>query len=495
MDKVVEEYIVTADMVPAQVKIIRSDNEDVPIYDVGLPEMGEGTEALLTNLREELAEYVPLEVESITDPEKLVVLKKAFYEEVKKVLTKHLAKDKNIDLLSGVLVHRMYGLGFIDIILADDLLEEIAINGAKQNLVVYHRKHGWCKTTVKLESEEQIYNLSSQIGRKVGREINSLHPIMDAHLLTGDRVASTLFPITTAGNTLTIRRFSRTPLTVIHMISPEYKTLSLEIAALMWLALQYELNVLVAGGTASGKTSMLSALAAFLPPSQRILTIEDTREIFLPETLHWNWVPMTTRNANPEGKGEVTMLDLMISSLRMRPDRILVGEVRRKEQAETMFEAMHTGHSVYTTIHADTVEQVKRRLLEPPIEIPKVQAESLHIILIQFRDRRKGIRRVLEVAEVLTGGDEELDTNFLYRWRPRDDVFEKANASIRLYEELNIHTGMTHQEIDNDLKEKESILKWMLENDHKTIDQVGEVLRQYYKDKEGLMKRIRGEGS
>jgi flagellar protein FlaI len=126
-----------------------------------------------------------------------------------------------------------------------------------------------------------------------------------------------------------------------------------DMAALLWQAMQYEMNVLVAGGTASGKTSALNGLVALVQPFQRILTIEDTRELMLP-TYQWNWIPMITRLPNPEGLGEVTMLDLLVNALRMRPDRIVMGEIRRKREAEVLFEAMHTGHSVYSTMHADT---------------------------------------------------------------------------------------------------------------------------------------------
>ena len=488
--RLVDSYVITADNVPAKINIYKIQDDNVPLYEISMPELGAATEAFLANLREDLADKVPLDIENAIDPKKSAKLKENFYQEVKQVLLQHLPKEKNVDIIAGVLVHRMYGLGFIDVIMSDDLLEELAINGSKQPLALYHKKFGWCKTNFWIKNEEEIYNLSSQIGRKIGREISSLHPLMDAHLLSGDRVASTLFPITTGGNTITIRRFSRSPWTIIHMISPEFKTVSVEIAALLWLAIQYELNIMVAGGTASGKTSLLSALSALTPPNQRIISIEDTREVSLPEHLQWNWIPMSSRSANPEGKGEITMLDLMVASLRMRPDRIIVGEVRRKEQAETMFEAMHTGHSVYTTMHADTVEQVKRRLLEPPIEIPQMQAESLHLVLIQIRDRRRGFRRSLELAEVLSGGTEKLETNFLYRWRPRTDTFEKVNDSIRIFEDLNIHTGMTPEEINNDLKEKEMILNWMINNDVKDIDKVGKFMKIYYNNKQRLLDII-----
>jgi flagellar protein FlaI len=181
----------------------------------------------------------------------------------------------------------------------------------------------------------------------------------------------------------------------------------------------------------------------------------------------------------------------MIASLRMRPDRIIVGEIRRRAQAETLFEAMHTGHSVYATMHADTAQQVKRRLIEPPIQIPKAELEALQLVLIQYRDRRKGIRRTLELAEVLTGAKEELEFNYLYRWRPRTDTFEKASNSIRVLEDLNLHTGMTPKEIEEDLREKENILQWMLDKKIYDIHQVGSVMRLYYKTPDVLLEAVR----
>jgi archaeal flagellar protein FlaI len=484
---ILEKYNINSDNVIGNVIIYESDQENVPMYDLKTPEIGSATEALLSELREELVQDMPVDVSGITDASKMQDLKNLVLEKITKKLKEKLPdkNEKNIEIISGMMLHRLYGLGFIEIIMADNYLEEISINGANQPVSVYHKKYGWCKTSIFLNSEEEIYNLSSQIGRKTGRELNNLNPIMDSHLMTGDRVASTLFPISTSGNTITIRRFARNPWTIISLI--QNGTLNKEIAAFLWQAIQYELNILVAGGTASGKTSILSAVSSLMPPNQRLISIEDTREIFLPEPLHWNWIPMTTRNKNPEGQGEVTMLDLMISSLRMRPDRIIVGEVRRKDQAETMFEAMHTGHSVYATMHADTVDQVRRRLEEPPIQIPKAEIESLHLILVQYRDRRKGVRRSLELAEILTGGKEEIGINYLYRWIARDDKFEVDNESIRVVEELNLHTGMTPAEIKKDLKEKAQILDWLVKNEISEINQLGSIMKIYYKDPQKIL--------
>jgi flagellar protein FlaI len=266
------------------------------------------------------------------------------------------------------------------------------------------------------------------------------------------------------------------------------RTLSVEMAALLWQAVHYELNIIIAGGTASGKTSMLNTLCSLIPPFQRIITIEDTRELSLPNFV-WNWVPLLTRNPNPEGMGEVSMLDLLIASLRMRPDRVILGEIRRKNEAEVLFEAMHTGHAVYSTMHADTSVQALKRLIEPPFEIPMIELESLHLIVVQYRDRRTNIRRTLEISEIVPGiGEEELTMNHIYSWRARTDKFEKLKEPERLYDVLNLHTGMTKKEVDEDLKDRQTILEWMLKNKMYNIDEVGEIMARYYNDPEEFIK-------
>jgi len=304
---------------------------------------------------------------------------------------------------------------------------------------------------------------------------------MDAHLVSGDRVSATLFPISTLGDTITIRRFARNPWTIVDFIDPKMNTLSSEMAAFLWLSIQYEMNMLVVGGTASGKTSTLNTLCHLIPPSQRTITIEDTRELSLPSYLKWNWIPLTTRNPNPEGKGGVGMLELMVGSLRMRPDRVIVGEVRRRREAEVLFEAMHTGHAVYSTVHADNAPQLIRRLTNPPIELPANELQALHLVIVQYRDRRKGVRRTSEITELTSGAAGQATLNPIYRWRPRTDTFDKVNDSLRVIEELNMHTGMTVEEIKTDISEKKLILEWMLRNNVRTVDQVGSMVGFYYK--------------
>ncbi|MEM3543370.1 MAG: ATPase, T2SS/T4P/T4SS family, partial [archaeon] len=316
-------------------------------------------------------------------------------------------------------------------------------------------------------------------------------PLMDAYLYTGDRVNATLAPISQKGNTITIRKFARKPWTITQFIA--LKTISSEVAALIWEAVQYELNIMVTGGTGSGKTSFLNVMAPFIQPNHRIISIEDTRELNLPERLHW--IPLVTRTATPEGKGEVSMLDLMINSLRMRPDRLFVGEIRRHQEAEVLFEAMHTGHSVYSTVHAENADQLKRRLTTPPISISEELLESLHLIVVQYRHRRLGIRRTYEVAEIVPSGMQAgkvtMDVRTLYKWKAKEDVIVKDKDSLRLFDELMLVAGFTPSELKQDLSEKKAILDFMVKSKIFDLNNVCEMISLYYASPEEVLKKVR----
>jgi type IV secretory pathway ATPase VirB11/archaellum biosynthesis ATPase/intein/homing endonuclease len=1005
-EKILEKYSVVADNVTGEVEIKRVAEELVPIYNLKLPEIGKGTEALINKIREKLIVEIPVKTTELLDITAIESLKKRFetkgLEMIKKELPK--VKEETAKYLVGLLIHEMLGLGILEMPLADPNLEEIVINTSTEPAWVYHKKFGWLKTNIRILNEADILNFASIIGRRVGRQITILNPLMDAHLTTGDRVNATLFPISTKGNTLTIRKFRRAPWTITDFI--KNKTISPEVASWVWLAIQYELNMIVAGGTASGKTSLLNVFMAFIPPNHRVVSIEDsvsgkeeiivkvddkikrkkiedffmenekesdciypenlevlsmdkkgriefkkvlkifrhyvkkplyeislasgrkikvtgdhslfslsqnlkiepvkvcelkvgdriatprkivlseeireldlseylnipgafvtgeslkkfleskegreflikqiptqlrcrrrfyrkkgilplklfkilkkekkikfndliifkshgksklplilkldedvcfffgcwigdgsydkrsviismfdqesmdrfkklcekygfslkkhsdgyslminssllknvmvaigfvgdsfskripefifsiprrlkgeflkgifsaegwvrkhevaissyskdlmkdiqallldfgillrikeykdklgkiycqgnisnikflqifsieigfaqgykrrnlesllsrnikdvsdviplpkyvyrelkyifrdnlpisyfswkswhgayrnshigreyfrklvlsnskksenitnpidgkalidlatndifwdeiveirkeeyegyvydlsveenenfvcnniiahnTRELQLPNFLHW--VPLTTREPNPEGRGGVEMLDLLVNSLRMRPDRIIVGEIRRAREAEVLFEAMHTGHSVYATVHADTAEQTYKRLVNPPISVPEIMLESLHLIAVCFRDRRLGIRRIWELAEIVPAGEAGkvgARINVLYRWKPIKDVIEKENESVRLIEELRMHTGMSEKEIQEDLREKQKILNWFVKYNVNKVNAIGRVVSEYYINREEVLKAI-----
>lgn len=487
--KVIESYEVSAAGFRAGITIAETE-EFVRSYSVRIPEIGPATLSILKQVREEMIKQSAIKTHEILDPRITEILQQKFREQAGALIEKYLPGfgKKEKDQLTGYLINEMLGLGDIEILLADDKLEEVVINNSREPIWVYHKRWGWLKTDIMVESEEKILDYSNLVGRRVGRQITTLNPLMDAHMISGDRVNATIFPISTKGNTLSVRKFARKPWTITDMI--KINTLNTEVSALLWMAIQYELSILVGGGTGTGKTSMLNALMPFVQPNQRIISIEDTRELNLPDYLHW--VPMTTREANPEGKGEISMLDLMVNALRMRPDRMVVGEIRRTREAEVLFEAMNTGHSVYSTLHADRAEQVKRRLTTQPIAVPESVIPALHLVIVQYRQRRLGIRRTWEVAEVIPVGEtaEKAGAEFrmLYRWKPREDRIDKDKESVRVMTELEILTGMTEREILSDMEDKKEVLNWMVKRDISDINDVGRLMAMYYRDSELVLE-------
>ena len=464
------------DMV-VNVEIFLRKNDFVPLYNISILNISKITNIILHKIREEFVSKVNIGDIQITDTGDPSIIKNKFSKEILVLIKKYFPDidKKTSNLLVNYLIQENIGLGNIEILLRDKNLEDIVVNNAYSPVWVYHRKHGWLKTNVRIPSESKIRHYSTMIGRDVGKEITLLKPLMDASLPTGDRVNATLSPISTDGNTISIRKFAEKPWTITDFIRG--KTISYYGAALIWLAVQNELSILITGGTGSGKTSMLNVISNFFPPNQRIISIEDTRELTLPDSLHW--VPLETRLPNPEGKGEVTMLDLLVNSLRMRPDRMVVGEIRRKREAEVLFEAMHTGHSVYATLHANNAKETIIRMTNPPIDIPKLMLPALSLVVVQHLDRRTGRRRTLQIAEVLPTGD----PNVLLQLDAQRDEIKQVNESNVLMDTINLYTGLTPDEIKADINEKINILKWLVKNNITNIHQIGLIFAKYYTKK------------
>ena len=489
--KIIKEYSVESDGVKVNVQITKISTDFVLNYVLDIPEYEKGTAALLATMKKNIISDANIRTEKMLDPEFIKTLKDAFRKSALSILSKEVPQlpQNTMESLAGILLHEMLGLGKIEFLISDDDLEEIVINQAKHPVWVYHKEFGWLKTNIEIPEEAEVHNYASIIARRIGKQITILNPLLDAHLITGDRANATLSPISSKGNTITLRRFKRSPWTVTDFIKND--TVSAESIALIWLAMQFEMNIIVSGGTGSGKTSFLNICMPFIQPNQRILSIEDTREIQLADFQHW--VPLTTREPNPEGKGEVSMLDLLVNSLRMRPDRIIVGEIRRQREAEVMFEAMHTGHSVYTTFHANTAEETIRRMINPPIEVPSALLESVNLNVVMFRNRRLGMRKMLELAEYIpekSGEKFTITANVLYRWNATTNHVEKHSERIRFFDELSLHTGLSKDDLDADLYEKEKILSWMVKNDVHDISDVGKVIANYYIDREATLKMI-----
>jgi len=486
-----ESYRIESEYFHPKVQIVRKEGE-LRSYHLVLPILSVSTKFFLEEIKHNLVAEVGIVVSEIFDPAAFLKIKSEIGKKAVSLIDQKLPQisAETKTFLIQTLINEMLGLEDVEYILNDPHLEEIVILSSKAAVRVYHKKYGWLETNLFIRNEEQIQNYSSIIGRRVGRQISILNPLLDAHLVTGDRTNAVLYPISTKGNTITIRKFRRDPWTVTDLI--QNKTCSSEVFALIWLAIQYEMNVLFSGGTGSGKTTFLNVCMAFVPPDHRLVSIEQTRELQLPDFLYW--CPLTTREPNPEGKGEVSMLDLLVNSLRMRPDRIILGEVRRKEEAEVLFEAMHTGHSVYATLHANTIGETIQRLIHPPIEVAPNLIGAVDLNVVMFRDRRRGLRRPYHIGEFIpaeTKGGFTVTPNILYRWKPATDEIILHAKSLRFFEDLSRHTGFTREEIDGDLMEKKKILDWLVKNNIRSIEKVGQVIKDYYLNKKTLLKKIK----
>ncbi len=480
-----ESYLIEVDGARIEVKITK---ETMGVkYNVYFPTVSQVTSILLAEIRNDLIALSTISMKELSDPTAYNSIKSKFMNDARRILRQRIPSvEKSVeDYLVGTLMQEMMGLGKIEFLIGDGTLEEIVIPSAKEPIRVYSKKYGWLVTNIVIEKEEDIINYANIIARRVGRQISVLTPLLDAHLVTGDRVNAVLYPIDTRGNTITIRKFARDPITIIDLINT--KTCDVELATLIWMAMEYEMNILISGGTGSGKTSFLNAILPFVPPTHRVISIEDTRELMLPEFLYWT--PLVTRTSNAEGKGEVSMLDLLVNSLRMRPDRIILGEMRRQQEAMVLFEAMHTGHSVYATVHADTAAETISRLVNPPLSIPFNLLKSVHLNVVMFRDRKRGIRRIFQVAEFEV---EKLGatSNVIYRWVPETDTIAKHSESSRIFEEISRHTGMSGREIVNEMNEKAKILRFMMENKMRSLEDIGKVMNLFYRNRDLLSKAI-----
>lgn len=496
-DRDIETYNFKSGEIPIRAIIRKEVGEFVPTYKLEISVISKTTEIILEKVRQELIKKVNLGLAEISDLKNTTVVEEKFEGLIKILIEKYFpdSDEDTTDFLSTYVKMKSLGLGQLELLMSDENLEEIVINQSSEPVWVYHRRHGWLKTNITLSSEEQIRHYASIIGRKVGRQITVLTPLLDAHLEGGDRVNATLSPVSTEGNTITIRKFTKDPWTITKFL--ETGTITPEAAALIWLSIQYEMSAIIAGGTASGKTSALNVFAGFFPPNQRIISIEDTREIKLPKFLHW--VPLNTVLANAENKGEVSMGDLLVNSLRMRPDRIIVGEVRRKKETETLFEAIHTGHSVYATFHANNAKEVVERLTNPPLDVPKIMLPAISLIVVQFRNRRSGKRRTFQIAEITPDGD----ANLLMQYNAKNDTLEPqtnildefmgARKSNSLFENIKLFTGMTDKELEDNLQERTKILNYLVKHKINEVDGVGRIMAEYYTDKENLMKYVNGD--
>ena len=417
-------------------------------------------------------------------------------ESIDKLISKHEIEidDELKDKILYYTKRKFVGFGKIDPLMKDPYIEDISCDGAEVPIFLYHREYGSLKSNVKFADEDTLSAFVVKLSQKCGKHISIATPMLDATLPDGSRIQMTLSSeVTTKGSTFTIRKFRSDPITPTDLI--DYNSMSPEIVAYMWLVVENGINALIAGGTASGKTSVLNALALFIPRESKIVSIEETREINLP---HSNWIPGVARSGFGEIVdsrllGEIDLFDLMKAALRQRPEYILVGEIRGRE-AYVLFQAMATGHTTYSTVHADSIKALIHRLEGKPINVPRPMLQSLDIVLLQTNTKRedKNVRRCKQIVEIVDIDPQtsEVLTNEVFYWDPVEDNFIYSGKSYIL-ERIRLMSDMSKTDMKQEMERRVEILEWMHKNDTRAFEDVAKIVSSYAETPDRLIKMIR----
>jgi flagellar protein FlaI len=392
------------------------------------------------------------------------------YGEVAKVVRTYDPKinDDRLSVIYYYLRRNLNGYGKIDPLMYDELLEDISCNGHSLPVYIHHRYYGSIPTSISFESEE-LNRFVLKLSQKADKQVSLTSPLLDASLPNGARAQITYSDVvSTKGSSFTIRKFRSDPMTPATLLA--FGTYSNELLAFIWLALENRQSLIVVGGTASGKTSAMNAFSFFIPHNSKIVSLEDTREIQIPQK---NWLPVQTRESNTfNDRGSVDLFDLLKASLRQRPEYIIVGEVRGSE-AQTLFQAMNSGHTTLSTLHAGNIEEALNRLTNEPINVPPAMFGALNLMVIQTFHYRGGrmIRRCDAIHEIVLGEGDRVNWNTLYEYDPKNDSFKKVFKKSRTLQTIQYMHNWTDEEMRYQLDLRTSFLT-KLRNQYSTDPEI-----------------------
>ncbi len=471
-------------------KVIWDENDAALKYVVVQPELNEEEKEILDKILNSLEYKVD---------KKLDELKNESVEYIKEMV-RDVINEFGLSLKKGMFTRIMYyiyihfiGLGKLEPLMHDPYIEDIGCDGINIPVYVTHKKYGNLKTNVVYDSEEELNRFIVKLAERCGRYVSYAEPLLDGTLPDGSRVNATLSSdITTRGPTYSIRKFRSIPYSVTDLI--KLKTTSAEVMAYLWFIVEHKSNILIAGGTGSGKTTMLNAIVSFIPPEDKVISIEDTRELNL---YHENWIPGVSRvgfgNITAEGTryGEITMFDLLKESFRENPDYVIVGEVRGKE-ASVLFQGMASGHPSMGTIHGGSVDNIIRRIETPPISLHPGLVNSLDVVLLVAHASKygKSARRLINSSEIVDVDDETGRANVTvsFEWNPVEDVHERKDSW--LLNKIGVEYGISNEQINQELDNRKAYIEWMYKKGIFNFFEVSKYISYYYKNKEKALKKI-----
>ncbi len=414
-----------------------------------------------------------------------------------KIIEKYRLRMKDVSISWPTILYfaerDMVGFGPIDPFMKDPNIEDISVDGLNKPVYIWHRKYESLETNLHFEDEKDLDDTISRLVHLAGKHISTAYPVVDATLPGRHRLAATFKrEVTPYGGTLTIRKFREDPVTVIDLL--DYGTLDHRIAAYAWLLMEHRASSLIVGATASGKTTFLNAILSMTRPSYKIITIEEVQEINLPND---NWIAMTSRPSyglSSERVGEISLFDLVKSAMRMRPDILVLGEVRG-EEAYVLFQAISTGHGGMSTLHAEEVSSAMQRLTSKPMDVAPAYISFLDLVFLVRRvaiPARKGRmtfgRRVLAVDEVSQFGQYLR----MFEWDPMTDTHTMVqpdfSKSVKIGK-LAKTVGKNTAELTEEIKRRELILKWMQMEGIRNYRKVGAIFEQYYRTPQEIYKQ------
>jgi flagellar protein FlaI len=459
----------------------KTDQEEYLLFE---PALSEFEYELLERLHEDLRDVLILSSDEIKKDPRRILLDK-----INRLIDDYgtILDSLSLFKLQYYLIRNYIGWSRIDALMKDPLLEDISCDGNNIPLFLYHRKYRNIKTNIAFKSDT-LSSLAIALAQRSGKHISTGSPMVDATLPDGSRLQLTLgTEVTTRGTSFTIRKFREDPFSPVELM--ENGTFNAESLVYFWLAIENNKSLIFIGGTASGKTSSLNAVSLFIPPVAKVVSIEDTREITL---YHDNWIATVTREALAEGGNAINMFDLLRSAMRQRPEFILVGEVRGPE-AQTLFQAMNTGHTTFSTMHAGSVDAAIHRLESEPLNVPRNMLQALNIVSVQaliYRGKER-VRRVEEIVEIAgidpSTGNVRVNNVFVYD--PVRDVLSYTGRS-QIYADIAEKRGWTREQLESEIGIRKNVLLAMQKQGINDYISVASLFHSYNIDARKVLANI-----